>query len=210
VNGATRGRPRHPDVLTPAEWLVVNAVRHGLSNRVIAWRRGISIDALKYHVENAMDKLGLKDRAALKHWQGVPIDSAINGRGESMTAQVRIGRVGQVSREVKDLKQAIAWFRDVLGLPLLGDYGNVAIFDMEGIHLFLSHHEDGNTSGNSIIYYAVDDIHAAYAGLSARGIDFEGAPHMIHRGPDGTETWMAFFHDMDGDHLAIMSEVKPG
>ncbi|MGE3697155.1 MAG: LuxR C-terminal-related transcriptional regulator, partial [Dehalococcoidia bacterium] len=47
-----RGRPRHPDVLTPAEWRVVNAVRHGMSNRVIAERRGISLDAVKFHVAN--------------------------------------------------------------------------------------------------------------------------------------------------------------
>ena len=31
-----RGRPKHPDILTPAEWRVVNAVRHGMSNRLIA------------------------------------------------------------------------------------------------------------------------------------------------------------------------------
>jgi len=37
-------------VLTPAEWRVANAVRHGMSNRVIASRFGISLDAVKFHV----------------------------------------------------------------------------------------------------------------------------------------------------------------
>jgi DNA-binding NarL/FixJ family response regulator len=42
-----RGRPRHPDQLTPNEWRVADAVRHGLSNRQIAERRGVSLDAIK-------------------------------------------------------------------------------------------------------------------------------------------------------------------
>ena len=54
-----RGRPRHDDVLTPAEWRIVHAVRHGLSNPQIAKRRGISVDAVKFHVANAIAKLGL-------------------------------------------------------------------------------------------------------------------------------------------------------
>ena len=66
-----RGRPRHPDILTPAEWGVVN-VRHGMSNRVIAGRRGISIDAVKFHVANALEKLELTRRADLKDWRGAP------------------------------------------------------------------------------------------------------------------------------------------
>lgn len=126
-----------------------------------------------------------------------------------MTATLELGRVGQVSREVGDVDRAVEWFRDVLGLPLLGRYENLAIFDMKGERLFISHHEDGNTAGNSVIYFYVDDIEAAHAELLERGISFRGAPHMIHRHPDGTEEWMAFFDDMDGSLLAIMSQVKP-
>ncbi len=36
----TVGAPAHGDVLTPAEWAIVHAVRHGLSNARIAVRRG--------------------------------------------------------------------------------------------------------------------------------------------------------------------------
>jgi len=69
--------------------------------------------------------------------------------------------------------------------------------------------EAGNTSGNSVIYFVVDDIDAAYAELQARGIAFRGAPHLIHRHPDGTEEWMAFFDDVDGSLLALMARVEP-
>jgi DNA-binding NarL/FixJ family response regulator len=62
-----RGRPPHDDRLTPAEWRVVNAVRHGLSDAAIAKRRGISRDAVRYHVRNALVKLGLANRQELHH-----------------------------------------------------------------------------------------------------------------------------------------------
>jgi len=126
-----------------------------------------------------------------------------------MATPFSLGRVGQISREVSDLGKAVEWYRDVLRLPLLGHYGNLAMFDMAGIRLFLSHHEDGNTSGNSVIYFAVDDIDDAYAELRARGIEFPGAPHLIHRHPDGTEEWMAFFVDLDGSLFALMSRIPP-
>jgi DNA-binding CsgD family transcriptional regulator/catechol 2,3-dioxygenase-like lactoylglutathione lyase family enzyme len=203
-----RGRPRHSDVLTPAEWRIVHAVRHGMTNREIARHRGISVDAVKFHVENAVGKLGLESRAELKRWQGAPVDSAIQGRERMTSSPFALGPVGQISREVSDLERAVEWYRDVLRLPLLGHYGNLAMFDMAGIRLFLSHHAGGNASGNSLIYFAVEDISDAYAELKSRGITFRGAPHLVHRHPDGTEEWMAFFEDFDGGVLALMSRVR--
>jgi len=71
-----RGRPPHDDVLTPAEWAIVHAVRHGMSNARIAVLRGVSRDAVKFHVRNAVAKLGLRSRGELQRWSGVPKDSA--------------------------------------------------------------------------------------------------------------------------------------
>jgi predicted enzyme related to lactoylglutathione lyase len=59
------------------------------------------------------------------------------------------------------------------------------------------------------LYFRVADIAAKHAELAARGVDFKGAPHMIHRHADGTEEWMAFFADPEGRPLALMSQVKP-
>ena len=75
-----RGRPPHADVLTPTEWRVVHAVQHGLGNRAIAARRGISTDAVKFHVSNALAKLGLADRQALRRWFREPGTSALKGK----------------------------------------------------------------------------------------------------------------------------------
>ena len=63
------GRPRHPDVLTPAEWRVLEALREGGTNAEIGARLGTSADAVKYHVSNMLGKLELRDRHALAAWR---------------------------------------------------------------------------------------------------------------------------------------------
>ena len=64
-----RGRPRHPDVLTPAEWRVLEALREGGTNAEIAARLGLSLDTVKYHISNMLAKLELRDRRALASWR---------------------------------------------------------------------------------------------------------------------------------------------
>lgn len=57
-----RGRPRHPDILTPREWEVLSLVRRGDSNSQIGRRLGISFAGAKYHVAEIMSKLGVHSR----------------------------------------------------------------------------------------------------------------------------------------------------
>ena len=115
------------------------------------------------------------------------------------------GSIGQIARSVADIGAAEAWYRDVLRLPHLYTFGNLAFFDCGGTRLFLS--EGEGTGGDSVLYFRVPDIHAAHATLAERGAAFIQAPHMIHRHEDGTEEWMAFFNDPDGRPLAIMAQV---
>jgi DNA-binding CsgD family transcriptional regulator/predicted enzyme related to lactoylglutathione lyase len=208
-----RGRPPHDDVLTPAEWSIVHAVRHGQSYASIAARRGISRDAVKYHVRNALAKLGLRGRRDLTHWPGVPKHSAASGRTRPeelgmTTRELRLGPIGQISRTVRDIDAACVWYGTVLGLKHLYTFGKLAFFDCGGTRLYLS--AEGQEPGpESILYLRVDDVAAAHTELTARGVEFLGAPHLIHRHGDGTEEWMAFFKDPEGRPLALMSQVKP-
>jgi DNA-binding CsgD family transcriptional regulator/catechol 2,3-dioxygenase-like lactoylglutathione lyase family enzyme len=202
-----RGRPPHADILTPAEWRTVEAIRHGMTNRQIASRRGVSIDAVKYHVANALQKLGFTSRAQLRHWDGIARGSALSSKETDMTAQPAIGPIGQIARQVKDIEAARHWYGEVLGLEHLYSFGDLAFFDCGGVRLFLSPGENGD-GGDSILYFRVGDIRAAHAALAARGVEFIGAPHMIHRHDDGTEEWMAFFKDNEEQTLAIMAQVK--
>jgi DNA-binding CsgD family transcriptional regulator/catechol 2,3-dioxygenase-like lactoylglutathione lyase family enzyme len=202
-----RGRPRHPDVLTPAEWRVAEAVRHGLTNRRIAAALGIGLDAVKYHVANALQKLGLASRAELRRWDGVRRDSPLSQRSPDMPEAATLGALGQIARTVKDIEAARRWYGEVLGLPHLYSFGNLAFFDCGGVRLFLSEAEE--RPAESILYFKVADIHAAQGALEARGVRFTHAPHRIHRHDDGTEEWMAFFVDEEGRPLALMTQVRP-
>ena len=66
------GRPPYPDVLTPAEWRVLESLREGRPNAEIAVRLGISVNTVRYHVSNMLAKLELPDRHALGQWNGRP------------------------------------------------------------------------------------------------------------------------------------------
>jgi catechol 2,3-dioxygenase-like lactoylglutathione lyase family enzyme len=121
---------------------------------------------------------------------------------------LQLGPIGQISRSVRDIKQAEHWYGIVLGLPHLYTFDKLAFFDCGGVRLFLSQQEKP-AEAESILYLRVDDIRRAHEELQARGVEFTGAPHMIHRHADGTEEWMAFFKDPEGRPLAIMAQMKP-
>jgi DNA-binding CsgD family transcriptional regulator/catechol 2,3-dioxygenase-like lactoylglutathione lyase family enzyme len=200
-----RGRPPHDDVLTPAEWRTVHAVKHGMTSRQIAQRRGISIDAVKYHIANALAKLGLANRKELRQWHRAPKDSAL--KDPTMNSQLALGPIAQIARSVQDIKQAEAWYKDVLGLPHLYTFGNLAFFDCNGTRLMLS--QESAVAAESILYMRVGNISAAYELLKSRGVEFINAPHMVHRHADGTEEWLSMLKDPEGRPLGIMAQAKP-
>ena len=181
-----------------------------MTNGDIRRRLGVSLDAVKYHVSNALGKLSLNTRSELKHWHGAPSDSALHAGSHPMAESSNLlGSIGQISRQVRDLNAAVTWYRDVLGLKHLFTFGTLAFFDCHGIRLFLSAGDkEQGEPGDSILYFRTDNIEAAYHQLSARGVTFRGAPHMIHRHESGVEEWMAFFEDIDGKLLALMSQVS--
>jgi DNA-binding CsgD family transcriptional regulator/catechol 2,3-dioxygenase-like lactoylglutathione lyase family enzyme len=193
-----RGRPPHADLLTPAEWRTVYAVQHGMTNVEIAARRGISVNAVKFHVANALAKLELPDRRALRRW--------FRTGEKPVSTTLELGPIGQIARSVSDITVSERWYREVLGLPHLYTFGTLAFFDLGGTRLMLSQQE--RVAPESLLYLRVPDIGAAHAALVARGLDFTHAPHLIHRHADGTEEWMAFFVDPDARPLAIMSQRR--
>lgn len=208
---ASAGRPPVDDILTPSEWEVVHMVRHGMTNRRIAVQRGTSLDAVKFHLENIRAKLDLPDRRAIRHWPGFPRHHPFATRSTMPAAEtsISLGRIGQVAHAVKDIHRAVAFFRDTLGMTHLFTAGKLAFFDCAGTRLMLDALEEAQRSGHSIFYFMVPDIHAATATLRDRGVEFTGEPHKIFTHPDGTEEWMSFFADPDGNTLALMSQVKP-
>ncbi|HEX8672951.1 MAG TPA: VOC family protein [Longimicrobium sp.] len=126
----------------------------------------------------------------------------------STAASLGITGVGQVAINVRDVQRAVEFYRDVLGLRFLFQIPNSAFFDCGGLRLMLGTAEKPEFDHPaSILYYKVDDIHAAYASLQSAGADTVDAPHLVARMPDH-ELWMFFVRDPEGNHLGLMSEVR--
>jgi methylmalonyl-CoA/ethylmalonyl-CoA epimerase len=117
-----------------------------------------------------------------------------------------LAALGQVSRQVQDIEASTAWYRDVLGLTHLYQFGALSFFDCGGLRLYLQ--ESAEAGAESVLYFRVADIGASHEALSARGVEFTQSPHLIHRHEDGIEEWMAFFRDLEGRPLARMAQKR--
>src|SRR5881628_2669438 len=78
----------------------------------------------------------------------------------------------------EDLDRARAFYRDVLGLPLLLDEGHVIHFDAGTVRLAIHRCPPGESreAPEGFLVFGVDDLAAAYEELSKRGAVFLGAP----------------------------------
>jgi predicted enzyme related to lactoylglutathione lyase len=114
--------------------------------------------------------------------------------------------VTQISRRVESLDRARSFWHETLEIAELYAFPGLAFFDLQGTRLMLR--ETGRRDEADILYLATSDIAAAHARLKERGAPVTGAPHMIHKHPDGAEEWMAFFTDDEGRDLALHSVVR--
>lgn len=122
------------------------------------------------------------------------------------------GRLRQVSLSVADVDSAVAFYRDVLEVPVIARFGDLAFLDLGGVRLMVSR-SDGNPPANSVLYFAVDDLHGTRAALESRGVEFVDEPHVIFDdagglfGEPGQSEWMTFFRDPDDNLLALSARL---
>src|SRR6201987_1247241 len=122
-------------------------------------------------------------------------------------ANLGIQNIGQISIIVHDLARATAFYRDVLGLPLLFTAGNMAFFDCGGVRLMLGPASAPELDHpSSILYFRVPDVHAAHQHLVNRGVKIEAPPRLIAR-MQTYDLWMVGFRDSEGNIMQLMSEV---
>jgi methylmalonyl-CoA/ethylmalonyl-CoA epimerase len=125
------------------------------------------------------------------------------------TDDVRLGPIGQIAVNARDLERAVRFYRDTLGMKLLFQVPQMAFFDCGGVRLMLGlASEPAFDHPASVIYYRVPDIRAAHRALAGRDVAFTSPPHFVAKLPDH-ELWLAFFRDPEGNTLALMSEVRP-
>ena len=116
--------------------------------------------------------------------------------------------VAQLLIPIADFESGVAFYRDVLGLPLLFTAPpQMAFFKCGTTRLLIGVVPEGQQAQRgSQIYFGVGDIHAVHGFLSEHGVEFKAPPHVVSRSALG-EVWLAEFLDPDWNQFALMSEV---
>ncbi|KAB2969397.1 MAG: VOC family protein [Thermoanaerobaculia bacterium] len=124
------------------------------------------------------------------------------------TRPALLSSIGQIAIRVLDLERAVATYRDRLGLRFLFQAPPaLAFFECGGVRLMLSPPEPGELDhAASILYFRVEDIHAAHAELAGRGVRFRSEPHAVADLGDRV-LWLADFEDGEDNLLALMAEI---
>jgi methylmalonyl-CoA/ethylmalonyl-CoA epimerase len=115
-------------------------------------------------------------------------------------------KLAQVALTVKDVAQAVPFYRDVLGLKLLFEQPKLAMFDAGSTRLMLSGFPQDENNPDSVLYYSVDDMTSAWRDLKAKGVETVTEPRMVGKMED-REFHIAMIRDQDRRMIGLMSEV---
>jgi predicted enzyme related to lactoylglutathione lyase len=120
---------------------------------------------------------------------------------------INIQKINQIGVPVKDINRAVKFYK-ALSLPLLFSTDTMAFFDCNGTRILLSLPEKEEFSHpSSVIYFQVKNIKETYEKFTNDGVSFIDEPHIVAK-MGGTETWMTFFKDTEGNTHAFISEVE--
>jgi catechol 2,3-dioxygenase-like lactoylglutathione lyase family enzyme len=122
-------------------------------------------------------------------------------------------RVVQIAQRAEDLDRATRFYADLLGAAPLATYDppGLVFFDLDGVRLLLD-----RGAPSALHYVEVDDIAGAVERLRAGGVPVETEPHVIFRheddtlGPAGTDEWMAFVRDSEGNLIGLVDQRPIG
>ena len=118
-------------------------------------------------------------------------------------------RIVQIAQRAEDLERASAFYADLLGAQPTAAYDppGLVFFDLDGVRLLLD-----RGAPTALHYFEVDDIDAALDRLREGGVEVENEPHVIfgHEddtlGPAGTDEWMAFVRDTEGNLVGLVEQ----
>lgn len=121
-------------------------------------------------------------------------------------------RLIQVAQQAKDLQRASAFYAQLLGVQPTAVYDppGLLFFDLDGVRLLL---ERGAPS--SVLYLEVADVRSTIELLQDRAVEIIAPPQVIYHhtddklGPAGTDEWMAFIKDSEGNTVGLVSRLPP-
>jgi methylmalonyl-CoA/ethylmalonyl-CoA epimerase len=113
----------------------------------------------------------------------------------------------QIAQRAEDLERATAFYADLLGTGPTASFDppGLVFFDLGGVRLLLD-----RGAPSALHYLGVDDIDATVERLRAGGVRVESEPHVIFGhdddtlGPAGTDEWMAFVRDSEGNLVGLV------
>ena len=120
-------------------------------------------------------------------------------------------RLVQVAQHADDLARAERFYTDLLGTGPTASFDppGLLFFDLDGVRLLLD-----ASAPSALIYLGVADVHESVEALRGRGVDIVGEPQLIFShddgrlGPAGTDEWMAFVVDSEGNTVGLVSHQQ--
>jgi methylmalonyl-CoA/ethylmalonyl-CoA epimerase len=122
-------------------------------------------------------------------------------------------KVLQIAQRAIDLDRASRFYSGLLGSEPLAvfDPPGLLFFDLDGVRLLL---ERGASS--AVIYLSVPDVRESVETFRDAGIKIVAEPHVIFShednrlGPAGTDEWMGFIEDSEGNTVGLVSQLPAG
>ena len=123
------------------------------------------------------------------------------------------GGLVQVAQRAEDLARAAAFYGDLLGVEPAATFDppGLMFFDLDGTRLLLD-----RGAPSALVYLRVSDIDGTVERLRGRGVRVETEPHVIFGhdddtlGPAGTDEWMAFVEDSEGNLVGLVEQRPRG
>jgi predicted enzyme related to lactoylglutathione lyase len=118
--------------------------------------------------------------------------------------------VVQIAQHADDLGRARDFYSRLLGTEPAGffDPPGLLFFRLGDARLLLE-----QPASSALIYLGVADVRTTVEALRAEGVEIVTEPHVIFRhsddalGPAGTDEWMAFITDSEGNTVGLVSHA---
>ena len=123
-----------------------------------------------------------------------------------------LGPIGQIHISVTDIDTSVAFYRDVLGIPLLfqvPEHADGVLCQRRCAAVSWACRKTPSFAARSCSTsrWPTSMLSTSGCGTST-GLSFTGEPHVVHRDANG-ELWMTFTRDPDDHWIGLMQQRAP-